>query len=229
MFTKFILKINNIVKSNKHIFFILLALIVCMAIYSVNVSKGLEENIIRLHIVANSNSSEDQALKLAVRDAVIEYMQAKLSNSKSIDESKQIINMNISNIKELVDEKIKAHGKNYPVKVELGRFPFPTKSYGEFVLPAGNYQALRVSIGNAEGSNWWCVLFPPLCFVDVTHSTVPDSVKDELKEILTEEEYSIITSSENDDDIPVKVKFKIVEFFQNSRIKFSGLISKIFK
>ena len=95
-------------------------------------------------------------------------------------------------------------------------------------MPAGNYQALNVSIGKGAGSNRWCVLFPPLCFVDVTHGTVPESVREELKNALSNEEYKIVTTSENDNDIPVKIKFKIVEFFQSSRIKFSGIISKIF-
>jgi stage II sporulation protein R len=96
-------------------------------------------------------------------------------------------------------------------------------------LPAGHYQALRVVIGKGEGSNWWCVLFPPLCFVDVTHGTLPDNIKENLKNALTSEEYNIITSVDSDSEIPVKIRFKVVEFFQNSRIRFTGMISKIFK
>ncbi|NSW91646.1 MAG: stage II sporulation protein R [Firmicutes bacterium] len=206
----------------------LLAFCIHYVFYSEDISKGLEENLIRLHVVANSNSDEDQALKIDVKNAIIEYMETKLKGSKDINESKRIINMNIDGIKKLVNEKIETYGKNYAVKIDIGEYPFPTKTYGDITLPAGNYQALKVLIGKGEGSNWWCVLFPPLCFVDVTHGTVPDSVKEELKNALTKEEYSIITAAESDKDIPVKIKFKILEFFQNSKMKFSGIISKIF-
>ena len=96
-------------------------------------------------------------------------------------------------------------------------------------MPAGSYEALRIVIGKGEGANWWCVLFPPLCFVDVTHGTVPDSVKDDLKNVLTEEEYSIVTSADEESDIPIKIKFKIIELFQDSKDKFAGTLSRIFK
>ena len=86
----------------------------------------------------------------------------------------------------------------------------------------------RLVIGNGEGANWWCVLFPPLCFVDVTHGTVPDSVKEDLKDALTEEEYDILTSADEESDIPIKVKFKIVELFQDSKVKFTGAFNKLF-
>ena len=104
-------------------------------------------------------------------------------------------------------------------------YPFPTKQYGDIILPSGNYQALKVVIGSGKGANWWCVLFPPLCIVDVTHGTISDSVKEELKNVLTYDEYEIISSAEDDDDIPVKVKFKIVEFFR-FRIKFLDSLAK---
>ena len=93
--------------------------------------------------------------------------------------------------------------------------------------PAGYYRALKIVIGEGEGANWWCVLFPPLCFVDASHGTIPDTVKDELKAALSEEEYSIVVSAESEDNIPVRVKFKIIEFFQDARIKLSGLIGRM--
>jgi stage II sporulation protein R len=89
------------------------------------------------------------------------------------------------------------------------------------VLPAGNYQALKVMIGEACGNNWWCVLFPPLCFVDVTHGVVTKDAKQKLKQELTKEEYDIITKVTDDGNIPIKIKFKVVELFQTSRIKMS--------
>lgn len=206
----------------------ILSLFIYFVLYSDSVSAGITENLIRLHVVAESDSKEDQALKLEVRDAIINYMHNKLTNTKDIEESKKIIKSNIKNITEIAENVIKSNGKDYPVTTSLGMYPFPTKQYGDIILPSGNYQALKVVIGSGKGANWWCVLFPPLCIVDVTHGTISDSVKEELKNVLTYDEYEIISSAEDDDDIPVKVKFKIVEFFQDSRIKFSGFISKIF-
>lgn len=196
--------------------------------YSEDLNKGLADNLIRLHVIANSDSPEDQALKRQVRDIILGYMKEQLNSSKDIEQTKYIINKNMSKITVMAEDEIVRQGKNYNVKTTLGSYPFPTKSYGDITLPAGNYEALRVVIGKGEGANWWCVLFPPLCFVDVTHGTVPDSVKQSLKTALTDEEYGIITSADNDKEIPIKIKFKVVEFFQDSKIKFAGMFSKIF-
>ena len=196
--------------------------------YSEDLNKGLADNLIRLHVIANSDSPEDQALKRQVRDVILVYMKDQLNNSKDIEQTKYIINKDVEKISVLAKDEIGQLGKNYDVKVMLGSYPFPTKSYGDVTLPAGNYQALRIVIGKGEGANWWCVLFPPLCFVDVTHGTVPDSVKENLKTALTDEEYNIITTADEDTEIPIKIKFKVVEFFEDSKIKFAGMITKIF-
>lgn len=196
--------------------------------YSEEVNKGLADNLIRLHVVANSNSDEDQALKRDVRDKILEYMNTQLGDSKNAGQSSQIINTKMKDIEALALAEIKRQGKDFPVKVSLGSYPFPTKSYGDITLPAGIYQALRVVIGKGAGANWWCVIFPPLCFVDVTHGTFPDSAKQELKTALTKEEYSIVANADSEDEIPIKIKFKIVEFFQDSKIKFASLMAKLF-
>ncbi len=212
---------------------ILLATLIILTAASVSfsngVNKALSDNLIRLHVIANSDSEEDQALKNDVRDAVIDYMKIKLKDVSELEQAIGIINENIDEIEKVAADKVRESGKAYPVKAVLGKYPFPTKVYGDITLPAGSYQALRIIIGEGTGSNWWCVLFPPLCFVDVTHGTIPESVKEELKNSLTAEEYSIIASAQSERDIPVKIKFKIVEILQGSRIKFSGLLSKIFK
>ncbi|AUS97767.1 stage II sporulation protein R [Clostridium thermosuccinogenes] len=207
----------------------LLASGIVFATYSDDVNKSLADNLIRLHVVANSDSEEDQALKRDVRDIILEYMKDKLKDSKDIEQTKYIINESMPEIEKLAVQEIQRQGKDYKVEVMLGSYPFPTKLYGDIALPAGYYEALRVVIGKGEGANWWCVLFPPLCFVDATHGTVPESVKEELKNVLTEEEYSMVISADADDDIPVKIKFKIVEFFQDSRIKVSGLFDRIIR
>jgi stage II sporulation protein R len=202
---------------------------IVFASYSENVNEGLSDNLIRLHVIANSDSAEDQALKRDVRDKILSFMKEPLTGSKNLEETKNIIKNNLSNIENIARNDIISKGKKYDVKVVLGNYAFPTKTYGDIALPAGIYQALRIVIGKGEGANWWCVLFPPLCFVDATHGTVPDSVKQKLKDTLTDEEYNVITTADSDDDIPIKIKFKVVEFFQSTKVKFSGLVSKIFK
>ncbi|HHV28466.1 stage II sporulation protein R [Acetivibrio mesophilus] len=202
---------------------------VALISYSENVSDGLADNIIRLHVLANSDSPEDQQLKRDVRDVVISFMKDRLKNVKDVETTKKIIEENSEAIKQIALDEIKRQNKEYDVEVMLGIYPFPTKVYGDISLPAGNYQALRVVIGNGEGQNWWCVLFPPLCFVDATHGTVPDSVKNDLKEVLSEEEYYLITTQDEDEDIPIEIKFKIVEMFQNSKIKIASAMNRMFQ
>ncbi len=196
--------------------------------YSENVTEGLAENLIRLHVVANSDSPEDQALKRDVRDAVLEYMKKRLRDSRDIEQTRHIINTEMEEIKRIAAETVRNKGRDYKVDAALGKFPFPTKMYGDIVLPAGVYEALKITIGEGAGENWWCVLFPPLCFVDVSHGTVPESAKQGLKEVLTSEEYRLITSAEDSEDIPIRVRFKILDFLQKSRVRFTGMISRIF-
>lgn len=220
---------NAILRTSLIVILALLAMtVVVFASYSDNVNKSLADNLIRLHVVANSDSPEDQALKRDVRDVIIEYMKGQLKDSRDIAETKYIIERDMPKLEELARNEIARQGKSYSVKASLGSYTFPTKLYGDITLPAGKYEALKIIIGNGEGANWWCVLFPPLCFVDATHGTVPDSVKSDLKNVLSEDEYQLITTADKEEDIPIKVKFKVVEFFQDSKIKFSGMISRIF-
>lgn len=197
--------------------------------YAEDVNAGLSQNLVRLHVVANSDSEADQALKLKVRDAIIEYMKGELADSKSIDETKAIINSDLKKIEELSMKVIKDNNSSYSVKAMVGNYDFPTKTYGDIALPAGEYQALRVVIGKGEGANWWCVLFPPLCFIDATHGAIPDSVKQNLKSTLSDDEYKIITTADNSGDIPVKVKFKVVEFLQGSKVRITGAVNRMFR
>lgn len=219
-----------IVKAGIAVFFITVIITGIMGLsYSNDMNKGLADNLIRLHVIANSDSPEDQALKRNVRDVILTYMKEVLKDSKDVEQTRFLIKENMNKIESIAAAEIQNQKKSYNVKTMLGSYPFPTKVYGDITLPAGNYQALRVVIGKGEGANWWCVLFPPLCFVDATHGTVPDSVKEDLRRALTDEEYSIVTSTDNDKDIPVKIKFKIVELLQDSKIKFTGAVNRIFK
>lgn len=197
--------------------------------YAEDVNAGLSQNLVRLHVVANSDSAPDQALKLKVRDAIIEFMKDKLANSKDINETRAIINANLKNIEQLSSKVIKENNSSYGVKASMGSYSFPTKTYGDVALPAGEYQALKIVIGDGAGANWWCVLFPPLCFIDATHGAIPESVKQDLKTSLSAEEYRLITTSDNSEDIPVKIKFKVVELFEGSKVKVTGAVNKMFK
>jgi stage II sporulation protein R len=211
-----------------------LAAVLVFCVYSINsytesINEGLADSIIRLHVIANSDSALDQELKRNVRDAVLEYVQGIVKESGNIAETESLIRENIGGISAAARKTVLDSGRDYAVKAEFGRYPFPTKAYGDIILPPGAYKALKVVIGKGEGSNWWCVLFPPLCFVDVTHGIVPDLVKEGLKEALSEEEYRIVASSGDESDIPVKIKFKIVEMFQDSKIRLAGAFEKLFK
>jgi len=128
------------------------------------------QQLIRFHVVANSDSPADQALKRKVRDRVVKVMAEEFRKAGDVREARQIALAGLDRMENLARQEVKASGKPYDVKAELGTFEFPTKTYGKFTLPAGSYQAVRITLGKGEGKNWWCVLFPPLCFVDITHS-----------------------------------------------------------
>lgn len=145
------------------------------------------DNIIRFHVIANSDSKPDQELKLEVRDRILEEVGEEFDSSKNIDESRKIIEKNLNKIKNIAEDQIKKEGKDYKVEVSLGNDNFPTKTYGDLTLPAGEYEALKVVIGEGKGKNWWCVMFPPLCFVDITHS-VSSVDEEEFKEEINKQE-----------------------------------------
>ncbi|MCL6560755.1 MAG: stage II sporulation protein R [Firmicutes bacterium] len=160
---------------NKEIKLVVAGLVLLGAIYlPVNLRHTAPEtvfppdNLIRLHVVANSDSASDQALKRKVRDEIVRNVAPEFLGAENIESARTIARANLGRIKEIASREIEAEGKDYPVKVELDSFAFPTKHYGPFVLPAGDYEAVRVVIGSGGGANWWCVLFPPLCFVDMS-------------------------------------------------------------
>ena len=205
---------------------------IVLASDSENAKSELADNLIRLHVVANSDSPEDQELKNSVKDEIIKYMKDELKGVRDIDKSREIINDNLKYIKNIAEDEIKRQGKNYAVNVSLGDYPFPTKVYSDISLPAGVYQALRVSIGEGVGQNWWCVLFPPLCFVDATRGAVSESFKEDLEEIIESDtdKYYIFASEKSDvKEISIKFKFKLVEVFKDSKEKVGGMVNRIFK
>ncbi|MCR5701055.1 MAG: stage II sporulation protein R [Lachnospiraceae bacterium] len=160
----------------------------------------LEDNpygdILRFHVRANSDSDNDQELKLAVRDDVIALLEPLVSDCGSVSESKRIIINNLQNIHTTAVNTIVEQGYDYPVKAYVTVEDFPEKTYGDVTLPAGKYQALRIDIGNAQGHNWWCVMYPPLCFIDETTAVVDDKGKEILKENLSPEAYKALFENE---------------------------------
>lgn len=194
----------------------LLIIYVCISAvsYTHAVTTDIADSVFRLHVIANSNSDEDQNLKYIVRDKVIEYMSSISQNASSKEEVIKIAKANLDKIQAIAAQTIRDNGYAYSVNVEVGNFSFPSKRYGDITLPPGYYDALRIKIGKAEGQNWWCVMFPPLCFVDVTSGVVPDESKEIMKENLSKEEFDLISKNSNE----VKVKFKIVEVLQNFTI-----------
>lgn len=186
----------------------------CAFSYAKSVSTDISDSVFRLHVLANSDSEEDQALKYKVRDNLINYMNSICTETTSKDEAISIANNHLDNFKKIAEDTISANGYNYTVQVQVGNFEFPTKTYGDISLPAGNYDALRVNIGEAKGQNWWCVMFPPLCFIDVSSGVVPDNSKEVLKNSMNEEDFALV--SESDESSEISFKFKILELFGKS-------------
>lgn len=201
---------------------LLLIVFVCFSayFYVTAVSSGISDSVFRLHVIANSDSDEDQALKLKVRDSLLEYMNSLCSSTSSKEEAMRIANEHIDDFTKIAQDVIAQNGYDYSVDVSVGSCDFPTKEYGDVSLPAGTYDALRVKMGSASGHNWWCVMFPPLCFVDVSSGIVPDESKEILHDTMSDEEYDLVTSSDSDSELTFK--FKLVEFFENFRLKLAS-------
>lgn len=166
--------------------------------------KELAQEVLRFHVLANSDSDEDQALKLEVRDDVLAYMEEELQGKDSLEETKDWASSHEVELEERSEKKIREEGYDYSVHAEVTTCEFPEKTYGDVTFPAGTYEALRIEIGEAKGHNWWCCLYPNLCFIDATNAVLPEKGKEELKSVLTEDEYEMVTSTS---------KFKIKSFF----------------
>lgn len=182
--------------------------------YSDNVQTDLQSNMLRLHIIANSDSDEDQNVKLMVRDAVL-----KETGSKLADEDKEIckdnIVCNLDAVKEIADGVLAENGFDYASYVQYGKFAFPEKTYKSMILPAGDYYGVRIVLGEGKGHNWWCVMYPPLCFREGQEVQLSKESEKILREKLDKDTYDIITKK----DDKVVVKFKIVELIQNIKQK----------
>ena len=170
----------------------------------------VKDELIRFHVIANSDNENDQSVNLSIKDKIINYIYPFLQKSNSIEESRQILNNHKENILNIAAEVLKENGYNYEVKIEFSKENFPEKSYGNIILPQGEYEAFRIILGNGEGKNWWCVMFPPMCFIDVTKGKIEeDKSKEELDSVIEDKQ-----QHNNEVDNNVKVKFKILEIFK---------------
>lgn len=173
--------------------------------------RAIAEEIIRLHVVANSDSEEDQQLKLKVKETIVTYLRGEMKDAATVDEARQAIRDNLPEIEEIANEKMRNEGFDYNAKASLGECYFPVKEYGDLTFPAGDYEALRVYLGAGDGKNWWCVMYPSLCFVDSVYQVVPDSSKEKLKSSLTEEDYESLLDGGED----VTYSFKFLEWLKS--------------
>ncbi len=197
------------------IFLLSLYVFICASNYVQAISSDIANNVFRLHVIANSDSKEDQDLKYLVRDSLLEYMNNICTDVTTKEEAIKLINENVDTFKEIAINTIRENGFNYDVNISVGNFYFPTKYYGDISLPAGMYDALKIQIGEAVGQNWWCVMFPSLCFIDVSSGIVEEESKELLEENLSDESYSVISDTESSE---IKIKFKILEFFGKNKL-----------
>ncbi len=171
------------------------------------VQEGIAGKIFRLHVVANSDKEEDQELKLDVKKTVVDYLSRRLGSGADLEETREYVLENLPEIEQAALKTIEEQGKDYPVSAVVEKTYFPDKTYGDCTFPAGEYEALNIRIGKGEGKNWWCVLYPSLCFIDDTWGIVSREKKEELREILTEEEFRAVLE-DPEEKKKVRIGFK---------------------
>lgn len=172
--------------------------------------QGISRQVLRFHVLANSDDEADQVVKLKVRDGVLEWLEAELTEEElgDLELMEQRIGELLPQIADCASEILRENGADYEAEAELGESLFPEKSYGNCTFPAGRYTALRILLGKAQGRNWWCVLFPRLCFLDCVHAVVPEESQEELKGVLTEEEYESLFDPAED---PYCISFRYLK------------------
>ena len=169
--------------------------------------------ILRFHVLANSDSDEDQQLKLRVRTLLLDSIYEKLGENASLDDTKEYVLANKDSLEQEAEDYMKAEGYDYPAHMEVTECYFPTKTYGDMVFPCGTYDAVRVEIGKGKGHNWWCVLYPPLCFVDSTYAVVPDSSREILRESLDAADYQSLLKKQP--EVHIRIRSKFLELLEN--------------
>ena len=172
--------------------------------------EAIYDSVLRLHVVANSNSEEDQSLKLSVRDAILQRPELISADCENIEEARTLTLSNLESIRECAKEEIRRLGYSYDVEVRLSEEQYPQKTYGSLCFPSGKYLSLQILIGEAAGENWWCVLFPPLCLDAATSKANEDAF---IAVGLTPDQYKVITQT----DTPTyEARFKILEVIEEA-------------
>lgn len=156
------------------------------------IQEGIAGEVLRLHVIANSDREEDQKLKLKIKTQVVEYLDSLLMEDAGLDDTRDAVLTHLSEIENMAEETAAEEGFAYTVEALVEKTYFPEKTYGDCTFPAGEYEALNVRIGKAGGHNWWCVLYPGLCFIDDTYAVVTEEKKEDLKSVLTAEEFTEI-------------------------------------
>ena len=170
---------------------------------------SIASKILRFHVLANSDSIEDQSVKEEVRDAVGLYLQPLLKDAESLEETKNIVDKNIQQIIGVAENTLAEKGYDYTVSAHITRTDFPEKTYGAYTFPRGEYEALQIIIGEGEGKNWWCVLYPNMCFRGSVFEVVEKEAGEALREVLSPWEYADVFDSGK-----VQLRFKLLEFFE---------------
>ena len=189
---------------------VLLVTLMALSFLPVHGERAVYDTVVRLHVLANSDTEEDQSLKLKVRDAVLEAAAPYLEGCKTRDEAVEALTAHLAELETVASAVISSEGYDYPVTVLLGEEAYPTRVYESCAFPAGTYVSLRVLIGSGEGQNWWCCLFPPLC---LSAATAKSDNEDAFIQVgLTKDQYGIITETGK---TKYKVRFKILEVLED--------------
>ena len=175
-------------------------------------ASELKDKLLRYHVVANSDSEEDQEVKLKVKEAVLEELSGKLEAVKDAKEAASVVEDNRENILAVANKVLNEEGFTYTATMRVDEEYFPAKIYGDLTLPPGDYDALVIELGEGEGKNWWCVLFPTLCFIEPTCAVLPEESKDKLSGVLTTEEYCAVI---NDEETEIKVESKVINWIKS--------------
>lgn len=194
------------------LFFTATALGVCIGIQyrqRLTLQRGIADKILRFHVLANSDSPEDQNLKLAVRDAVGSQMGVLLAEAEDKDACETIVNAQMDEIVAAAENVIAEKGYDYSVQAYLGEVDFPVKEYGSYTFPAGRYEALEIVIGEGNGQNWWCVMYPNMCFSGSVYEIVDEEAEQELRAVLSEEEYEKVFASGD-----CEIRFKSLKLWE---------------
>ncbi|MCK8823709.1 stage II sporulation protein R [Fuchsiella alkaliacetigena] len=195
---------------------------------NIDSSVSRAEDLLRLHVVANSDSVLDQRIKRRVRDRVIEETESLLAGVEDQSKAKQLITHKSDYIKGIAKSELNKFDKDYSVEVELGNFEFPKRTYGDLTLSAGNYEALRVSLGRGQGENWWCVLFPPFCYIDSNHNHKQDLEKVDEEELEIKMKSRVAEYVEDNPQL-AEQKENLVELLRVSITDFNSLVDNIIK